>query len=181
MRKEFEETLIEIFDSLREIEMILQRRLEVAKRGFNATKQILNLVDFVMKMVRISVATGDAAADGVATAYRLAGTASRGLAIAGVVFSAVLLPVDAIYFGISVKALAKKEKCELATQIRKWLEEELPADETIHTALDILKNATIEHGRSAKLGAKADDGVFEKSKKNLEEALNTVNKLINKD
>ena len=77
-------------------------------------------------------------------AFQVAGTAGRSLAIAGVVFSAILLPIDMVFFGISLKKLRDEEKSKQAEEIRAWLEQSLPDEEQISQVVARLKQALLD-------------------------------------
>ena len=143
MREEYETVVNEVFKSLQDIETTIENVWKwyhyVGKTG----KSVLVIVDVVVKLARLAVAI-DNVSDVTATVFRTAGAAGRGLAIAGVVFSAILLPIDMVFFGISIKKLKDDEKSAQANAIRDWLEQDLPSSKEIEEIVGKLRTTLLE-------------------------------------
>ena len=136
-REDYEKSLNEVLTSLKKIENIVK---SVSKLwAVDLGKSVLILADIVMKVVRIT-ALFDDGADVAANAFRAANVAGKGIAIAGAVINIVLLPIDAIMFGICVKKLTDGEKAALAESIRAWLNQDLPNDEEIDAVVTRLSS-----------------------------------------
>lgn len=130
LRKEYEEAINEVFASLKKIEDTVNNIKRLFKLSGMVGKSVLILVDVVMKLTRLVVAVENVVEVGM-SAFRAATTAGQTIAIAGVVFSVIFLPIDMIFFGISIKKLKNKEKAAQAQAIREWLDQKLPNDEEI--------------------------------------------------
>lgn len=171
----------ETFKTLKKIEETANNIWRQLTFQTHAGKSILSLVDVVMKLARLSVAFENVSDIGV-TAYRAASTAGRGLAIAGVVFSAVLLPIDMIFFGIHVRNLSIKEKSAQGVEIRKWIEQDLPNVKEVNDIVVQLRNALQEFIESLRTNdnSKEKDAVTESEKK-FKDALKLVEDLITQD
>ncbi|XP_066930743.1 uncharacterized protein [Clytia hemisphaerica] len=143
MREEYETIVNDVFKSLQDIEKTIENVWKwyhyVGKTG----KSVLVIVDVVVKLARLAVAI-DNVSDVTATVFRTAGAAGRGLAIAGVVFSAILLPIDMVFFGISIKKLKDDEKSAQATSIRDWLDQDLPSSKEIEEIVGRLRTTLLK-------------------------------------
>lgn len=181
IRDKYEVAVNETFKTLKKIEETANNIWRQLTFQTHAGKSILSLVDVVMKLARLSVAFENVSDIGV-TAYRAASTAGRGLAIAGVVFSAVLLPIDMIFFGIHVRNLSIKEKSAQGVEIRKWIEQDLPNVKEVNDIVVQLRNALQEFIESLRTNdnSKEKDAVTESEKK-FKDALKLVEDLITQD
>lgn len=141
-------------------------------------KTILILVDVVMKLGRLAVAIDNISDVGI-TAFRAATSAGRGLAIAGVVFSVIMLPIDMIFFGISIKKLKDNEKASQAEEIRSWLEQDLPDEVYISKVVGKLKSGLFNFVREVKTHAHdKDNKSIVESELQLKVALEEVKEMI---
>ena len=130
LREEYEIAVNEVFASLKKIEDTVNNMQSYYNLTGMAGKSVLIIVDVVLKLTRLAVAV-DNVVDVSMSAFRAATTAGQTIAIAGVVFSAVFLPIDMIFLGINIKKLKDREKASQAQAIREWLDQKLPNEEEI--------------------------------------------------
>ena len=156
MREDYETVVNEVFKSLKGIEETINNVWKWYHIAGKTGKSVIVIVDIVVKLARLAVAVDNISDIGV-NAFRAAGTAGRGLAIAGVVFSAILLPIDMIFFGISIKKLKDEEKSKQADIIREWLDQELPDKDEISRIVGKLKTTLLEFVSDIKNGGNSED------------------------
>lgn len=155
MREDYEKVVNEVFKSLKQIEDTINNVWKWYHIAGKTGKSVFVIVDIVVKLARLAVVVDNVSDIGV-TAFRAASTAGRGLAIAGVVFSAIMLPIDIVFFGISIKKLKEDEKSKQAVIIRDWLEQQLPDESEITRIVDILKITLLEFIDDIKNGGDAE-------------------------
>lgn len=173
MRQDYEVVVNEVFKSLKRIE-------ETVKSVWQGTngKSIIVLVDIVVKIARLAVVT-DNVSDVGKTAFQLAGTAGKSLSIASVVFSAVLLPIDMVFFGINIKKLRDDEKCKQAEEIRTWLDQDLPDQHQISKLVDKLKCVLLDFIKKVRAHTHVkDENILVESEEMLKQTLEEIKAMI---
>ena len=145
----------------------------IQNRVGTASRTILLITDAVVKLARLGVAAENLG-DGVATAFRMAGAAGRGLAIAGVVINIVLLPIDMIFFGISIKNII--EKCQQASAIRSWLSQKLPDESEVDEFVTKLQDSVLDFSSDVR-GQKSKE-IIEQRQEDLKKALNEIKEMV---
>ena len=179
MREDYETVVNEVFKSLKQIEETINNVWKWYHIAGKTGKSVIVLVDIVVKLARLVVAIDNVSDIGV-NAFRAAGAAGRGLAIAGLVINVILLPIDMVFFGISIKKLKDNEKSEQANIIRAWLDQGLPDKAEITGIVGRLKATLLEFVADIKNGGNAenlDDGEL-KLKNALEEIKSMIEQNI---
>lgn len=176
MREDYEVVVNEVFKSLKRIE----ETVKSVWQGTNS-KSIIVLVDIVVKIARLAVVI-DTVSDVGKTAFQVAGTAGKSLAITSVVFSAVLLPIDMVFFGISIKKLRDDEKCKQAEEIRAWLDQDLPDQHQISKLVDKLTCVLLNFIKKVRAHAHAkDESILVESEEMLKQTLEEIKAMIDSD
>lgn len=145
----------------------------IRHRVGTASRTLLLLTDAVVKLARLGVAAeniGDVAAN----AFRLAGAAGRGLAIAGVVINIILLPIDMVFLGISIKNIIQKS--EQAKAIRDWLNQNLPDENEIDEFVTKLQDSVLDFSSDVR-GQKSKETIDQRQE-DLKTALNEIKEMV---
>ncbi|XP_066930276.1 uncharacterized protein [Clytia hemisphaerica] len=175
-REEYEKKVIELLLCIQNIGNMVEawgiRHQHVLG---TAGRTLLLLTDVVVKLARLGVAAeniGDVAAN----VFRLAGAAGRGLAIAGVVINIVLLPIDMVFLGISIKNIIQKS--QQAKAIRDWLNQNLPDENEIDEFVTKLQDSVLDFSSDVR-GQKSKE-TLEQRQEDLKTALNEIKEMVEK-